>query len=222
MSSSANPGEGRSYAPANVLGPLGNRQTYRNILYLCLAFPLGLVYHVVLMLCVALGIGLSVLLVGLLILLAIVVGIRYVASFERGLANGLLGTEIASPDDVDREADGVVESAKAYVNASSTWRGLGFVVLKFPLGVISFVLLVTFLGTAIEFLVLPLYPDGVLNIQVSGWRVAHAFETPTQRNLAVPVGAVLGVVAVHVLNAFARANASIAASLLGEDSDTVD
>lgn len=204
---------------ADVVGVVADAQTYRNLLYVFLAFPLGLLYYAVLVVGFTLGVALSILLVGLVILLVTVIGLRYVASFERRLANALLATEIATPAGVDRSTDGPVGTVKAYLRASSTWRGLGFVVLKFPIGILSFILLVGLLGTAIELLLLPLYPSGAFNVQVAGWRVARSFETTAHRLVAVPVGAVLGIVAVHVLNAFAQANAAIASSLLGPNTD---
>lgn len=215
MGQSSTAGGSDRYSAAAILGVVADAQTYRNLLYLLLAFPLGLVYYVVLMFGFTLGIALSVLVVGLVILLGGIIGLRYVASFERRLANRLLGTEIAAPDDVERDGEGIVATAKAYLRASSTWRGLGFVILKFWLGLLSFVLLLSLLGTAIELLLLPLYPEGAFEVEVAGWVVARSFETSTQRTLAVPAGAVLGLFALHVLNAFADANAAIASSLLG-------
>jgi len=203
----------------DVFGVVTDAQTYRNLLYLVVAFPLGLFYYTVLVLGFTLGLGLSILLVGLGILLATVVGLRYVAAFERRLANRLLGTAIADPDDLEREGEGIVAAVKAYLGASSTWRGLGFVLVKFWLGILAFVLLVSLLGTGIELAVLPLSPEGVFNVQVAGWRVADTVGTPIQRALAVPVGLVLVLVALHVQNAVARVNASIASSLLGPDTD---
>ncbi|NHN42545.1 histidine kinase [Halorubellus sp. JP-L1] len=212
----------RGRSLAGVVAPVADPQTYRNVLYLFLAFPLGLGYYFLLVFGLVLGVALAVVVVGLLVLLGVVVGSRFLASFERSLANRLLGTEIADPDDVDRDASGVVETAKAYLRAGSTWGGLGFVALKFPVGVLSFVLLVSLLGTAIELLLLPVYPGGAFNVEVAGWVVARSFETTTERLLAVPAGAVLGVVAVNVLNAFADANASIASSLLGSNADACE
>jgi hypothetical protein len=200
---------------ADALGAVVDSQTYRNLSYLVLAFPLGIVYYFLLVFGFVLGVGLAVFLVGLLVLLGVVFGTRFVAGFERRLANALLGTDIGEPDDVERSAEGAVARVGAYLRAESTWKGLGFVVLKFPVGLVSFVLLVSLLGTAVEFLLLPLYPGGVFNIRVGGWRVARTFGTETGRLLAVPVGAVLAVVAVTVLNAFAAAIASVASSLLG-------
>jgi len=203
----------------DVFGVVTDAQTYRNLLYLVVAFPLGLFYYTVLVLGFTLGLGLSILLVGLGILLATVVGLRYIAAFERGLANRLLGTTIDDPDDLEPEGEGIVATVKAYLRASSTWQGLGFVLVKFWLGILAFVLLVSVLGTGIELAVLPLSPEGVFNVQVAGWRVADSVGTPIQRAVAVPVGLVLVLVALHVQNAVARVNASIASSLLGPDTD---
>jgi hypothetical protein len=197
-----------------AVGVVADVQTYKNLVYLFLAFPLGMIYYVVLVVGFTLGLGLSVVVVGLGILLGTAIGLRLIADFERRLANALLGTEIRQPDDVENEG-GIVGTARAYLQASSTWRGLGFVVLKFLLGIVSFVLLLTFVGAAAELLLLPLFPGGVFNVTVNGWEIARGFETTTQRAAAVPAGAVLGLVGLHVLNAFAGANASIAASLLG-------
>lgn len=221
MSQSTNAESVTRYSASDLVGVLVDAQTYKNLLYLLLAFPLGLVYYVVLMLGFTLGVGLSILVVGLGILLGTVLGLRYIASFERWLANTLLGTAIAEPDDVEGAGDGVVDTVTAYLRASSTWRGLGFVVLKFWIGILSFVLLVTFLGTGVELLLLPLFPEGVFTIEVAGWVVADSVETTAERVIAVPAGAVLALVAVHLLNAFAGVNASIASSLLGpKTSDT--
>jgi hypothetical protein len=202
---------------ANIVGVVADGQTYENLLYLLLAFPLGIAYYVILMVGVTVGLGLSILVIGLGILLATVIGLRYIASFERSLANTLLGTNISKPDDVEKAREGIVGTAKAYLQASSTWRGLGFIALKFPIGVLSFVLLVTFLGTAVELLLIPLFPGGVFNVEVAGWVVAESVETPTEQVIAVPAGAILVLLAFHILNAFARANASIASSLLGSN-----
>lgn len=223
MSRSANSASTSESFLSDVFGVITDEQTYKNLLYIALAFPLGLGYYVILTVGFALGLGLSVLLIGLGILFGTVVGVRVIASFERTLANTLLGTEIGTPTDVKRDANGILEHAKAYLQASSTWRGLGFVFLKFWVGVLSFILLVSFLGTAVELVLLPVIPSGALNAQVLDWEVADTFRSPVQRAIAVPVGAMLGVLSLHILNAYAQANASIAASLLGaEKPETVE
>jgi len=202
---------------SDVVGVVAETQTYKNLLYLLLAFPLGMAYYVLLIVGFSVGLALSVIVVGLGILLGTVISIRFVASFERWLANTLLGTDIAVPNDVER-SEGLVDTVKSYLRASSTWKGLGFAFLKFWVGTASFVLLLVFLGVAVELLFLPLYPGGALNITINDAEIASYFDTTAQRALAVPAGAVLFVVALNVLNAFARVNASIATSLLGGES----
>jgi hypothetical protein len=197
-----------------IVGVVAEVQTYKNLLYLLLALPLGMTYFVLLTVGFSLGLALSVLVVGLGILLGTVISIRFVASFERWLANALLGTAIAAPSDV-AQSEGLVDTAKSHLQASSTWKGLGFAFLKFWVGIASFVLLVVFLGVAVELLFLPLFPGGILNITVNNTEIASYFHTTTQRAIAVPAGAVLFVIALNVLNAFARVNAYIAKSLLG-------
>jgi hypothetical protein len=90
------------------------------------------------------------------------------------------------------------------------------VVLKFWVGILSFVLLVTTLGVAIELLLLPVVPGGVLNVQINSVVIAEMFTTATQRALAVPVGVVLGVVGLHLVNTLADLNARVAEALLGQ------
>lgn len=222
MDQSRNTGTSARFSITDVVGVVVDAQTYRNLLYLLLAFPLGIAYYVLLVTGFALGIGLSVLFVGLGILLVTVIGLRYIASFERWLANTLLDVEISPSDDIGNGDGGLFDTVKRYLQAPSTWRGLGFVALKFWIGILSFILLVTFLGTALELLLVPLYPEGVFDIQVANWEVARSIETPAQRAVAAPAGAALVFVALHLLNAFARANASIASALLGSAAADTD
>ncbi|WP_436901982.1 sensor domain-containing protein [Halovenus halobia] len=191
-------------------------QTYKNILYLLTAFPLGLLYFTLTVIGVSLGAGLAVLGVGIVILFATVVGVRTMAVFERALANTLLDTDIDTPDDIDA-GNGLLETAKAYLLAESTLRAFGYVFAKFGLGIASFIALVTLLGTGLELLLLPVFPEGALNVQVFGLRPAQLFQTSTQRLLAVALGTVLLVVSAPVLNALARVNAAVISGMLGAE-----
>ena len=75
-------------------------QTWLNLVYLLVAFPLGLTYFVVLVIGVSLGAALAVIVVGLGILLAMLVAWRGMAAIERGFARVLLGVQIARPLDL--------------------------------------------------------------------------------------------------------------------------
>jgi hypothetical protein len=69
-------------------------QTYLNLLYLLLAFPLGIAYLIFLITGIVLGVPLTLLLVGFLILAIVALGWWVFASFERLLAIWLLRIEI--------------------------------------------------------------------------------------------------------------------------------
>lgn len=203
----------------STIGVVADVQTYKNLLYLLLSFPLGMVYFIFLTVGLSLGAALSVLVVGIGILFVVVLGSRVLASFERWLANTLLGTNLAAPNDITPADDGsLIDTGVAYLSAASTWKGMGYLVLKFPLGLLSFILLVGMLGTAIELLVAPVAP-GLLGVQVNDVEIASLVETPAEMAGGVVVGLVLGFVSLHVLNAFARVTRQVTVALLGPNAN---
>ena len=118
--------------PARFAGVVARPQTWLNLLYLLLAFPLGLAYFVVLVVGITLGAALAVLIVGLGILLATLAAWRGMAAIERGLARG--GARRADRTPPDRRA-APLERILRWLRDPMTWKGLVFVALKFPLGV---------------------------------------------------------------------------------------
>lgn len=202
---------------SSFFGVVIEAQTYRNLLYLALAYPLGLLYFVVLTTGFALGIGLAVLLVGIPILAGVVIATRPIASFERRLANRLLAVDIRTPEDVSAaEVEGFWQTLKRYLGAKSTWKGLLFCYLKLYLGLFSFVLVVVALTVTAALLTAPLhYDDPVVTIGVGWW----AIDTLPEALIAVVIGAAFGVGALHLINAAARGSGLVAKALLGGEED---
>ena len=135
-------------------------QTYRNLVYLALAFPLGLVYFVGLVTGGALGLGLLITVVGLPILLLTVVGATLAAGLEAHLTTHLAGVPTPVPEALRefdaREGlalpgDGFLDATRHLVTAPSTWTSVVVVLTKFVFGLASFVALVTAgaVGTAL-------------------------------------------------------------------------
>lgn len=202
------------YSAADAVRPVLAVQTYENLLYLTLAFPLGLVYWTMLLFGFVFGLALSILAVGIAILAATVVGSRYLAGFERWLANALLECEIRTPTDRP-PGDGIWSTVRGYFEASSTWRGLGFLLVKFWIGVAGFLLL-AFLWNAVELASAPLqYPYavefGTLNDQPIAWTVT----TLPEAAVAAPAGLLLALVFLHAANGLAHISGRIATALLG-------
>jgi len=196
-----------------VVGVVARGQTYRNLLYLLLAFPLGLCYYVLLTAGLALGVGLSVLLVGLGILFGTLLLARLLATVERHLADRLLGTDLVATASSPDTSGAPAETAVAYLRAASTWTDLGFLLVKFWVGVAAFTLLVTLLGTALELLLMPVAP-GALGVQVGSVEVAELVDTRRERAAGVAVGLVLAVASLHAVNAFAGVTRRVAVAML--------
>src|SRR2546425_4620531 len=76
---------------------VASRQAYLRILYLLLAFPLGLFYFVFLTVALSAGVATLVIGVGIVILLGALFVSRGFVVFERKLAASMLGADIPAP-----------------------------------------------------------------------------------------------------------------------------
>jgi len=188
---------------ASVVGVVARPQSYRNILYLVLAFVLAQVYFFLIVLAV-MGSVFAIFGVGLVVLFGALVGSRLLAEFERRLANTLLGTDIERPPAVET-GDGAWQTAVAYATDHTTWRGLGFLSLKFWLGLVSFVIVLVGFVVVLALLV----PVG--EAEVFGWTIDSTAESLA----AMPVGVVLLVAFFHLCNAVASLSGTAATALLG-------
>lgn len=186
-------------------------RTYGNLLYLALAFPLGLAYFVFLAVGLSLGLGLTIVWVGLPILAFVLLGSWGLAALERQMAIHLLGAEVpprTAP--VPAAERTVLQQARDFLTNPVTWKGLGYLAVKFPLGVATFVVLVTSLALSGGLLASPLLYD-FGQIQIGLWRV----DTLPEALGAALLGLVFGLVSLNLLNAVALAWRKLASALLG-------
>jgi hypothetical protein len=133
-------------------------ETYLHLLYLGLAFPLGMVYFVVLVTGFSVSVPLSILIVGIPLLVATLLIVRGLGFIERLLANSLLNAEIAAPTYPFRDGS-VFSRLRALIVNRRTWTECGYLLLKFPVGVGLFVFLVTALSMSLTFLATPMFYD---------------------------------------------------------------
>jgi galactonate dehydratase len=107
---------------------------------------------------IAPGLGLSVTLVGIPLLLPVVVGSRYVAPSSGGLANAPLAVDVPRPRDVpDPERDGVWLRICAILSARSTWLAVAFLYDRFALGLAPFALVALAVVVTVVLLTAPLH-----------------------------------------------------------------
>lgn len=199
------------------LGAFVDRQTYRNLLYLLLAVPFGMLYYLLFGIGLVLGLLSAIVLVGVAILVGLLLGARAAAGFERWLANALLGLELRRYDDVPTtESGGLLAGIRPYVDAPSTWRAVGFLSLKTLVAVCCLVGLVLF-ATIVSLLAAPVrYPTAVEFGEVNGEPVVWSIETIPEAALAGALGAVLLLGFVHAANGVAYVCGRMAVALLGE------
>lgn len=179
-------------------------QTYRNILYLILSFPLGLVYFVFLVVGLSLGLSTLIIWVGAFILLATFLGVRALTGFERKMASWLLRTSIpprrmTQPNPTAGDAS-VFAKAKHLVTNRESWAGIAYLFLKFPMGIISFVLTLTLVPVSVALMLTPLtLLIEPIQANIGNWVIDSPIETAPFALL----GMVLFFLAAHILNGLA-------------------
>lgn len=141
----------------SVATVLARPRTYGNLAYLALAFPLGLVYFVVLTVGLSLSLGLALLGVGVVLFLLTLLGVVGLAAAERRLATGLLGVDIDAPDWKVTDREGLLDRTKGLVLDPAVWLGLVFLLSKLFVGTAAFTLLLTLLVPAGVLIATPLY-----------------------------------------------------------------
>lgn len=143
----------RAFARWLVAVPL-RRQTWKNVAYLALAFPLGIAYFVVLVAGFATSGALVVVLVGLPLLLGMVYLTRELAAFERWLADTLLSVPVPTASEA-APSDPTANVKHALLNLR-TWTGVAYLFAKFAIGIGVFGALVMMAAFSAAFVLVPL------------------------------------------------------------------
>ena len=138
----------------NFFKPIIKPRTYINMLYLLLSFPLGIFYFVFIVTGLSLGLGLIITLIGIPILFGMVLLWRALGNFERYLTSAMLNVKINyKPIKLKKK---LLEKVKAYLLDTYTIKSLVYLLLRFPLGIFFFVILVTLLSVSLSFMAVPI------------------------------------------------------------------
>jgi signal transduction histidine kinase len=183
------------------------RSLARRVGYLLLTLPLGIVYFGVLVGGLASAIG-GAFIIGIPLFVGLMFLWRALARFERRWLARMLDVRIADPyrtpislTRLGRVRDRLVDPA--------TWKDLAYLLLLMPLGIASFLVVVSLAGTAITLLSLPAWAWSVTDgVDIGFFTVSSTGEALLVAPLALPVWmlfllAVRGLVALH--GAVARA-----------------
>jgi len=192
-------------------------KTYLNIFYLLLSFILGIFYFVFLITGLSLGIGLSITLIGIPVLFGTLLLWRVLAGFERQLTTSILNIDISFTP--IKKPEEIWEKIKAYLNDPFTWKSLVYLFIKFPLGIVSFVVLVTLLSVALGLIATPiLYHLTEIGILYGTFCVTSSnicFINSYFASIIIGiVGVILLFIFLHALNGLAHIHGLLAKSIL--------
>lgn len=204
----------------NFFAVVARGQTYLNALYLLLAFPLGLFYFVFLITGLATGIPLIIVWVGLLILPLVFAAWYGFIAFERQMAIGMLHEQIPPISYQDLSGKSLWQKFTSTLANPVTWKGLLYLFAKFPLGLFSFIVLVTLLSVSGAFIGLPFYyqyahSDIVLHIDGIAYNPIWLIDTMPEAIIASLIGVLLALVSLHIFNGLAWVSGKFARVMLG-------
>jgi hypothetical protein len=194
---------------ARALGPVTDAQTYRNLLYLFVRFPLGIAYFTVLVTGIALGVGLTPLVVGVPILAGVLAGVTYLASFEALLARRLLGVD-ASYDPLDPADLPLLDYLRAATTDGRNYLLVAAFLASFPLGIAAFTAIVSLTALSAVLILAPvLYPLPFTQYRLGavdalGLEPVVVIDTVPEALLASLLGIALVILSLHLCNAAAR------------------
>jgi hypothetical protein len=175
-----------------VLRPFVTARGYGALTHNLLGLPLGVAYLTWLVTGLASGLGLALTLAGIPLLTLVFATVRPLLAGERALANGLLDADIPASDLAPRGEGGWLGRLKAYWTDGATWRGITYLLWRFPIGTATFTVAVATYASALYLIAapiiapfdaielgfwtpdsavdaLPLVPAGLALLLASGW-----------------------------------------------------
>jgi hypothetical protein len=193
-------------------------RSYTNLLFLVLAFPLGLAYFVFLTVGLALGVGLTLIWIGLPILALVFAGSWGMTALERQLAIHLLGAAVPPMSPAALTAPGAPRgfwrSVQDFLGNPVTWKGMGYLLIKLPLGVVTFTVTVFLLSLSAAFLLAPFaYPLGLLELDGAVFTI----DGPWSALLCGVIGLLIAFLSLHALNGLAWVWRTLASAMLGSE-----
>ena len=196
-------------------GVVVNPQSYLNIAYLLLAFPLGILYFTLLVTGLSVGFGMVVTIVGIPIIL-LVLGMSWIlCKFEREVAVAVLGEQIPAASN-QLIAKGWWSRFKAYLTDRVTWTGVLYLLLKFPLGIATFTIAVTLISTTLGLLAAPLYTWASNPVVWGSWE----FDPFPWSWILTLIGIPMIFISLHVMNGVAALFGKLTRSMLGKSSES--
>jgi signal transduction histidine kinase len=214
-------GERRHRLPAGLRAPFEAR-SLRELGYVLLGLPVGILLFTYAVTMVSLGAGLLVTFLGVPVLAAALAGCRGFGALERTRARGLLGLRVADPEPLRMKKSGAMAWMGAVLKSGTSWRALLYAVLHFPWAVFSFAVAVTvwtwgwaMLTYPLWFWVFPLYA-GQGGLQLYGDEIHQIYlDNPFEITVTALVGLLFALAAPWIVRALTMVDRVLVHGLLG-------
>lgn len=189
-------------------------QTWRNVGYLLLAFPLGIFYFVFLVTGLSLGFGLLITLLGIPILVGVLAAAYGMGEFERTTTNLLLDQD--TPPSYRLEVPGGLwPKVKALVGSSETWKRVWYLLTEFVFGIFSFVL-VTVTASIFALIISPFIYERSWFLDGREWMdEVWVIDSLGEAIIVAVAGVLVGFVLLHIINGVAKVWGEFAKAMLG-------
>jgi hypothetical protein len=149
-----------------------DQRTYGSLAYLLLGLPLGTFGFVVTVTGFALGVGMAITLIGIPVLVATLVFVRAFSTLERRLAWSLLESPMPRRAPHGSLVPGVFwQRLRELVGQRRTWREVGFVLFRLPLGIAGFVSAVTIVSLMLGGFAQPILVAAGVDTQIGSWTI---------------------------------------------------
>jgi hypothetical protein len=163
-------------------------KTLKELLYLGLAFPFGLAYFILLVVGFSLGGSLLILGVGFLIVAAVLALARVGGWLEALLARHLLDAEVEASLDLQYDhSRPILANVGRILTDGKAIRSVVFMGLKFPMGVLTFIITVIAVVLPLSLITTPLTYNNVTNMEIAG----RIINTPLEALTAMVIGLAL-------------------------------
>lgn len=173
--------------------------------------PLGIAYFTVLVFGVALGLGFLITLLGIPILIGTAWLVRALGNLERARVNAFLGTTLRDPYRRATPEAGWIARLFAAGTDPATWRDFLFLILRLPMGLLTFTVTVTIWSLAIGLLLSPVtYLFGVFRMNFGNF----IFDGPLAVLIATLAGVVMLALAIGITKGLAALEVVMAGALL--------
>jgi hypothetical protein len=195
-----------------LLRPYADPYFYRAIGFLLLGLPLAIFEYVVVITGLSVGAGLAITLLGIPVLLATLLVASAMATFEREIAVGMLGA--AMPRRFGRRDAPGFGWTRLWerMRDRRTWSELAFLLLlRLPMGIAGFVLVVTLGAVALGIIVQPILIAAGVTSQFGGWTI----DTYAEALVFAPLSVLVFLVGPRLVLGWAAGVSRITTGVLG-------